>query len=323
VIVDCAGYVDGHREATLDLAHVQDWIAAHEGGFVWLGLVHPGDGELGEVLARFGLDDVDVPSILAPHRRPVITLEGELTWMVLRTATYDDAAELVSLGEISLFACHQFLITVRHGNAPELAGARKELEAEPDLLDEGVAAAVVAVVTAVVDSYSPTLDGFEKDAIEVEREVLSEDRDRPVRRLLNLSRQVRELQVAVESMEEPLERLRRHRSIGWTKQTLAELRSSLSHVERTVRRTKSLIDLLAAANAANLAQVSKQQNDDMRKISAWVAIAAVPTMIAGIYGMNFEHLPELRWTFGYPLVLSVMAAACLALYVAFRRRKWL
>jgi magnesium transporter len=323
VIVDCAGYIDGCRVGTLEPSEVQDWLVDNPDGFAWLGLAMPDAAELTSTCSAFGLHDVDVGAILSQHRRPVVTLENDLTWVVLRTANYDDQAELVTLGEISLLATRRFLITVRHGSAPQLASARKELEADPELLREGVAAAVMAVVTAVVDSYVPALDGFEKDAIEVESEVLSESRDRPVRRLVNLSRQIRELQNAVESMEEPLDRLHRHHTIGWTVETLAELRSAITHVERVVRRTRSLIDLVTAAHNANLAQVAKQQNDDMRKISAWVAIAAVPTMIAAIYGMNFRHLPELEWRFGYPLVIGVMVAACVVLYRVFRRNGWL
>lgn len=323
MIVDCAAYVDGKRATgRLDVADVPSWLQ-REGAFVWLGLRMPGADELRAICAAFGLGRLDVDGVLEPHRRAVLTQDNGTTWLVLRTALYDDVSEVVSIGEISLIAGQRFVITVRHGHASPLSGARKELESDREMLNDGVAAAVVTVVEAVVDSYGPALDGFEKDAIEVEREVLSESRVRPVRRLLNLKRQVRELQLAIDALEDPLTRLTRHRHLGWTKKTTAELRATISQLHRVAARARSLSELLNAAHEANLAQVSQQQNDDMRKISAWVAIAAVPTMIAGIYGMNFTHFPELDWVLGYPLVLAVMAVACTALYRSFRRRDWL
>ena len=271
----------------------------------------------------FGLSGVDVEEVLAPHRRPVLTVQDGVSWLVLRTAEYVDARETVSLGEISVLTGGRFVISIRHGQAAPLSGARKALESEPDLLRGGPVAALLAIIEAVVDSYGPALDGFEKDAIEIEREVLSESRHRPVRRLLNLSRQVRELQLVIEALEDPLARLGRHRHLDWTDQARDELEPIVGQVQRIAVRSRTLSDLLNAAHGANLAQVSQQQNDDMRKISAWVAIAAVPTMIAGIYGMNFAHMPELEWTVGYPLVLLLMATACLLLYRSFRRQDWL
>ena len=322
VIVDAGAYQGGKRvSGRLELAELQRW-AATDGAFVWVGLRMPSHAEMASICEQLDLD-VDIDEVLTPHRRPVVSRVDQVSILHLRTALYDDLSEQVSVGELTLLASANALVTVRHGHASPLSAARHELEHDGDLLDEGVTAAVVTVVRAVIESYRPALDGFEKDAVEVEREVLSESRQRPVRRLLNLSRQVRELHLAVEAMEEPLAELGRHRALGWTKQTRDELKSALTLVQRVVARTDSLMDLIQAANSANQAQVAAQQNDDMRKISAWVAIAAVPTMIAGIYGMNFDHMPELRSAWGYPLVLGLMLLACLAMYRSFRRRKWL
>jgi magnesium transporter len=230
---------------------------------------------------------------------------------------------MVTLGEISVLFSDRYLITIRHGTASPLAGARAALEGEPELLAEGVLAAVAAVIGAVVDSYGPALDGLENDVVEVEGEVLSESRHRPVRRLLNLSRQVREVQLVLEALDEPLDRLVRSRRLAWSDVTQAELEPILGQVRRVTARTRTLSDLLNAAHGANLAQVSQQQNDDMRRISAWVAIAAVPTMVAGIYGMNFEHMPELEMVAGYPVVLGLIALVCGWMYRTFRRQDWL
>jgi len=283
----------------------------------------PGPEELRQACAVFGLKGIDVDAVLAPHRRAVLGSQAGVAWLILRTSTYDDREEVVHLGEISVLASPRFIITVRHGKAAALSGTRQELEADPQRLRGGVPAALVAIVSAVVDSYGPALDGFENDAVEVEREVLSESRSRPVRRLLNLKRQVRELQLVVDALADPLERLTRKRDFVWTPATVSELHATLADVARLSARTKSLSALLSDAHSANLAQVSSQQNDDMRKISAWVAIAALPTMIAGIYGMNFEHMPELHSPIGYPIALALMAGACLLLYRSFRKRGWL
>lgn len=323
MIVDCAAYADGKRiTGKLEIEEVGPYLTRPD-AFVWLGLRMPNPEELRTACAVFGLGKIDVEAVLAPHRRAVLGDQAGVTWLVLRTSTYDDHEEVVHLGEISVLASPRFLITVRHGHAAALAETRKELEHDRDRLRGGVPAVLVAVVSAVVDSYGPALDGFEKDAVEVEREVLSEARIRPIRRLLNLKRQVRELQLVVDALDDPLERLSRKRGLSWTPSTLAELHATLADVHRLSHRTRSLSDLVSDAHSANLAQVSKQQNDDMRKISAWVAIAAVPTMLAGIYGMNFEHMPELDSPAGYPVALGVMAAACVGLYRSFRKREWL
>jgi magnesium transporter len=323
VIVDCAAYADGKRiSGTLSIEEVGPYLTRPD-AFVWLGLRMPNPDELRTACAVFGLGHIDVEAVLAPHRRAVLGQQAGVAWLVLRTSTYDDHEEVVHLGEISVLFSPRFLITIRHGHAAALADTRRELEHDRDRLRGGVPAAIVAVIGAVVDSYGPALDGFEKDAVEVEREVLSEARIRPIRRLLNLKRQVRELQMVVDALDDPLERLTRKGGLAWTPGTVAELQATLADVRRLSQRTRSLSDLVSDAHAANLAQVSKQQNDDMRKISAWVAIAAVPTMIAGIYGMNFEHMPELEAVAGYPVVVGVMAAACLGLYRSFRKRDWL
>lgn len=323
MIVDCAAYQKGRRVTeTLSISDAGAWLDQPD-TFVWLGLRMPSREELAEACHLLHLGHVDIDHVLSPHRRPTVSREGDVTVLVLRTAQYDDLTEQVSVGEITAIASPKSLVTIRYGQASPLSQARREMEMDSELLDDGVTAAFTAVIRAVVESYRPALEGFEKDAIEVEREVLSESRQRPVRRLLNLSRQVRELHLAVEAMGDPLLELGRNRALGWTKQTTHELRTSIQLVQRVVARTESLIELLSAAHGANLAQVSAQQNDDMRRISAWVAIAAIPTMIAGIYGMNFEKFPELRWQYGYPLILGVMALACFLLYRIFKKRGWL
>jgi magnesium transporter len=323
VIVDCAAYVDGVRAtATLPLEDVPDWVGRPD-AFVWVGLRVPSLEDLRTTLQAC-LTDADLAGeVLAPHDRPVLSTEDEVTTLVLRTARYNSSLAEVSLGELSVMVGDGFVVTVRHGHASPLSQLRAELERDPQRLAQGPQAVLAAVVEQVVDDYRPALDGLERAAIEIEREVFAESRQRPAKRIYALKREVRELLVALDSLHHPLSRLTRGRREGWSDEVVEELHEAAEELGRAVARTSTLSDLLTSALDANLAQVSVQQNEDMRRISAWVAIAAVPTMIAGIYGMNFEHMPELGWRAGYPLVLVLMAGACTALYRTFRRSGWL
>jgi magnesium transporter len=325
MIVDCAAYIDGVRVTQiLDLDDVADWIAKPE-AFVWLGLRMPDRAELSKVAAVCGMVDLDIDDAIAPHDRPVLTNAGAATWLVLRTGEYDDRLEKVLLGELSVLFTQQFIVTVRYGHASPLDGVRRELEAEPDheLLAHGVAGVVAAIVRRVVDDYRPMLDGFEKDVLESEQQVFADTRTRPVRRLYDLKRQILELLMIADALHDPLARITRTNPQLRPADVQEELQLATDQLARIVKRIQILSDLVTTAIDTNLTQVSLQQNEDMRRISAWVAIAAVPTAIAGIYGMNFEEFPELHWEFGYPAVLLVMATICAFLYRAFRRSGWL
>jgi magnesium transporter len=324
VIIDCAMYEHGHRldrPATLDaMGDLDDRPEA----FVWIGLRLPSAEELGEVLSRLGFEaEIDVSEVLTPHRRPVLTIEGRSLQLVLRTARYIDEDETITLGEMTLLVRDRAFVSVRHGPASPLGELRKSLEADGEQLIQGPLGVLTAIVNLVVADYSPALDGFENDVMEVEREVFSEGGPAPVRRLYRLKREVRMFQSPVDALDEPFARLvyyiRRHGDADLS-QDIDEISDQL---DRTVARTRSLSNLIDAALTATLAQVGIQQNEDMRKISAWVAMAAVPTLLAGIYGMNFTHMPELDWTIGYPLALVVMAVVVVGLFRTFKRRHWL
>ena len=325
MIVDCAAYVDGVRVTDrLELDEVGKWIADPK-AFVWLGLRMPTRDEVSKVAEVCGMDDLDVDDAIAPHDRPVLTNAGHASWLVLRTGEYHDQLEKVLLGELSVLFTPQFIVTVRYGQASPLDGVRRELEGddENDLLCEGVAGVVAAIVRRVVDDYRPMLDGFEKDVLESEQQVFADTRTRPVRRLYELKRQILELLVIVDALQDPLERLTRTNPHLRAPLVQEELQLADDQLARIVRRIGTLSDLVTTAIDTNLTQVSLQQNEDMRRISAWVAIAAVPTAIAGIYGMNFDDMPELRWDYGYPAVLLFTAGICLLLYRAFRKSGWL
>jgi magnesium transporter len=323
MIVDCAAYSGGVRvTGALDLDDVPEWLGKDD-TFVWLGLRMPNRDEMAKVRDVFGLPDLDVDAVVAPHRRPVLDLLDEATWMVLRTAEYNDKLEQLLLGELCVLFQERFVVTVRYGQASALAGVRRELEADPEFLRHGVPAVLAKVVERVVDDYAPALDGFERDVIEVEADVFSDSRHRPTKRLYRLKREILELLIVTDALHDPLDRALRTNPLLQAPDVHAELMMTVDQLSRIVTRTQILSDLIATAVDANMTQVSLQQNEDMRKISAWVAIAAVPTMIAGIYGMNFEHMPELEATVGYPAVLAFMGIVCWLLHRAFRRSGWL
>ena len=323
VIVDCAAYEHGKRVTDqLHLSEIGDWVARPE-TFVWLGLRMPSVEELAEGFAQCGVEDLEVDEVLAPHERPVFAVDGDQSTLVLRTAHYNNALSEVKLGELSVITGPSFVLSVRHGQASPLAGTRRELENDPEQLALGPPAVLAAIVNRVVEDYRPVLDAFERAALEIEKEVFAESLRRPVQRVYQLKRQVRELSVATDALDEPLDRLIRRRRVFWPPDAIAELEEAADLLDRSVNRARTLSDLLTSALDASLATISVQQNEDMRKISAWVAIAAVPTMIAGIYGMNFQNLPELDYEYGYFVVIGFMVAVCAFMYRRFRKAGWL
>jgi magnesium transporter len=321
VRIDCAAYVDGQRRdfdpATMTLDDVGG------GGFVWLGLRMPDQAELQQAMDSLGIAGVPALDVLTPHARPVLTVEGPVVQLVLRTAAYDDRNETIALGEMTMLFGPRSVLTIRHGHASQLSSARAALEADPERLRLGPSAVVAAVVNVVIDGYGPALDGFENDVIEVERDVFSDSNRQPVQRLYKLKREVRRMIVAIDSLDDPLARLIRVSGPHMPAPILHDLNEASDQLDRAVTRAHSLSGLLDAALTASLTQISVRQNDDMRKISAWVAMAAVPTMVAGIYGMNFENMPELEWAIGYPIVLGATGVAVGLLYRQFKKSGWL
>ncbi len=322
VIVDCAAYVGGQRATErLDLEELEAWLAKPD-AFVWLGLRMPSRDELAEVGSVLGIDEEELEEALTPHARPVLSIRPDQTWLVLRTVRWNQALGCLMLGELSVLAGPSYLVTIRHGQASPLTGLRHDLEVQQEGLDDPLRV-LAAVVTHVIENYRPALDAFEHEAIEVEREVFSADRPRRPRRLLELKRQVRDLYLAIEPLHEPLARLGRRLHDAASDDVRLELEEAGDVLASMVQRVHSMSGLLDSAFDANLAQIGIQQNEDMRRISAWVAMAAVPTLLAGIYGMNFDTMPELRMVWGYPFALGLMATIALLMYRGFKRSGWL
>ena len=320
MIVDCAVYERGVRVATKP--EVTGASRAGVGdAFVWVGLVEPTVEEFERVSTEFDLHELAVEDAVKAHQRPKLDHYGETLFLVLKTVEYVDSEELVEIGEVMIFVGERFLISVRHGPAGGLGTARERIERRPELLAHGPSAALYALVDRVVDTYGPVVRALEDDIEEIETAVFSDTRQNPVERIYKLRREVLQFHRAVAGLNQVLEMLLEEPPIPELIHDY--LRDVADHATRVGEQVDGFRELLASILQANLTRVSVRQNEDMRRISAWVAIIAVPTMIAGIYGMNFDHMPELEWRFGYPAVLIVIASACGYLYVRFRRSGWL
>lgn len=325
MIVDCAVYDSGCR-VTGEMTPEEACRARRGAGpdaFVWIGLYEPTEAEFESVRRAFELHELAVEDAIKAHQRPKLEIYDNTLFIVLKPARYVDEREEVEFGEIQVFAGTEFLITVRHRPASALGDVRRRMEADQQMLALGPGAVLHAVVDRVVDDYLPVVTGLEKDIHELEGQVFSASRENPAERIYKLKREVLEFQLASAPLLEPLDRLARRRIARVPEELTEYFRDVQDHLVRVVEQVASFRELLTSILEANLIQVGVRQNEDMRKISAWIAIVAVPTMIAGIYGMNFQNMPELTWTYGYPAAVGLMLAICISLWVFFRRIGWL
>jgi len=323
VIVDCAIYEEGRRrDGKVDLHH-----AYHEcrkgGKFAWIGMYEPTEEEFDSLRREFDLHPLAVEDAIHAHQRPKLEVYDDMVFIVLKTARYVDSEEVVQFGEILIFLGEDYILTVRHGEASALTRVRGALESDPGQLKHGPGAVLHAIVDRVVDDYTPALEGLGEDIEQVENEVFSGGRSNPAERIYRLKREVLEFNRAAAPLVEPIDRLAKGHYALVHPEVRAYFRDVNDHLIRVHEQLESFRDLLTSVLQANLSQITVRQNDDVRRISAIVAIVAVPTMIAGIYGMNFKHMSELGWSFGYPLVLAVMLTLCALLYRFFRRAGWL
>ena len=325
MIVNCAVYERGERRAAeldLDEAGAAAARCAAGDSFVWLGVHEPSAEEFEAIAREFDLHELAVEDAVKAHQRPKVELYDETLFVVVKTATYVDSEEVIEIGEVMLFVNPRVVITVRHGDGG-LGDVRARIERRPDLLVHGPGMALYAIVDHVVDGYEVAAQGIDVDIQEVERQVFSDDGENPAERIYKLEREVLDFHGAVGPLSVAVDEVVR----GHFEVVPVDLSEYFRDVHDHLRRVNAQItgfrELLGSALHANLTQVSVRQNEDMRKISAWVAILAVPTMVAGIYGMNFEHMPERDWEFGYPLVLLLIALVCAYLYRRFKRSGWL
>ncbi|WP_190015605.1 magnesium/cobalt transporter CorA [Streptomyces lucensis] len=331
MIVDCAIYRHGLRtEGPEDLSDALDEARA-AGGFAWIGLHEPSEREFDLVTREFGLHPLAVEDALKAHQRPKLEVYDDSLFLVLKPVVYEPAGDTVSTGEIMIFIGDCFVVTVRHGEGSPLASVRRRLEQEPEMLDKGPTSVLYAISDAVVDHYLEVATELQTDLEELEAEVFQPDTGgsrNTASRIYTFKRQVLEFRRATGPLTLPMTRLAGPGALGGGVPFVDDkarpfFRDVSDHLARVNESVEALDRLVSDILSAHLAQMSVRQNDDMRKISAWAAMAAVPTMLAGIYGMNFDHMPELHWLWSYPAVIAAMAVLEVLLYRLFKRRGWM
>ncbi|KOU54340.1 magnesium/cobalt transporter CorA [Streptomyces sp. NPDC060334] len=327
VIVDCAMYRDGRRsQAPKDFSDALDEARAGGDAFVWVGMHEPTEKEFEHVSQEFGLHPLAVEDALGAHQRPKLEVYDDSLFVVLKPVMYDEATDTVTTGELMVFIGDSFVVTVRHGEGAALAAVRHRLEHEPDVLKHGPTAVLYAVSDAVVDHYIEVAAELQSDLEELEAEVFAPnvtDTKNTAARIYGFKRQVLEFRRATSPLLQPMDRLA-FGSVPFVHDHAQPFfRDVADHLTKANEYIEGLDRLLSDALAAHLAQMGVRQNDDMRKISAWAAMAAVPTMVAGVYGMNFDHMWELHQRWGYPVLLVIMTVLCLGLHRMFKRRGWL
>ncbi|EFL18445.1 magnesium and cobalt transport protein CorA [Streptomyces sp. C] len=337
-VIDSAVYRDGRRVASpTTLADTFRLLRQQPDGMAWIGLHRPTESQLHSLAAEFDLHPLSIEDALEAHQRPKLERYGDTLFVVLRAARYLDALEEVDFGELHIFVGPDFLITVRHGAAPDLTAVRRRMEETPDLLSLGPEAVLYAILDAVVDGYAPVVAGVQTDMDEIETEVFRGDPE-VSRRIYELSREMVEFQRATRPLVGMLHGLMAgFAKYGTDEELQRYLRDVADHVTHTSERVDGFRQALTEILTVNATLVSQQQNAEMRalaeagfeqneeikKISSWAAILFAPTLVGTIYGMNFETMPELHWAAGYPFAILLMAVVCTSLYVIFRKRDWL
>jgi magnesium transporter len=330
-VVDCGLYVDGKREPgefSPDEALRQ--ACERDNAFVWLGLHQPSQEEMSGIARTYGLHELAVEDAVKAEQRPKLEQFGAVQFLVLRTARYvphselTETSQVVETGQMMLFIGERFVITVRHGDASELAPVRANLETErPALLEQGPWAVAYAVTDRVVDLYIEVADQVETDLDIIEEGAFSRDTASRVQQIYQMKREIVEFRRAVVPLQRPLATITSSQNRLVPKEIRRYFRDVQDHLTRTVEQVSSYDDLLNSILQARLAQVTVDQNNDMRKIASWAAISAVWTAFAGIYGMNFKYMPELNWWFSYPALWTLLLIISVLMYRAFRRNGWL
>jgi magnesium transporter len=329
-VVDCAVYAEGKRLAgRWTHERALEEVRGRADAFVWIGLHEPDEEQITGIADVFGLHELAVEDAVHAHQRPKLERYDDMLFMVLKTVRYVGKSggsaehEIVETGEIMAFVGADFVITVRHGEHSSLRDVRSKLDADPEQLALGPAAVLHAIADHVVDSYLAVTEAIEDDIDELEAEVFAPRSNVDSEQIYVMKREVLELRRAVVPLGGPVRKL----TEGYSSLVPHEVRSYFrdvdDHMVTVTERIAGFNELLTTLVDAALAKITMRQNNDMRKITAYVAIISVPTMIAGIYGMNFDAMPELHWTFGYPLIWMVIVVICLSLFRVFRRNEWL
>jgi magnesium transporter len=324
MIADNAIYVDGRRAARQpgSLQETYEALRRLDDGVAWIDLYEPTKEEFGSVAQELELPPRVIEGAIKPQQRPKLVRYGDSLFVVLKTARYLDDPEKVEFSEVHVLVGKDFIVTVRYEEIEALEEVRRRLEGEPESLRQGPQPILREIMDQIVDDYEPVLEGLGTDIQEVEVEVFGGSAD-VSQRIYELSRELVQFQRATSPLERALERGGERNEHDIDPELRSYLRELHDRVLRVVEPTEGFRDMLSDILVVNLTLISVRQNDQTKKISAWAAILIVPTLIAGIYGMNFDYMPELHWAFGYPLALALMVSICLGLYAVFRHIKWL
>ncbi|CAN7263086.1 magnesium/cobalt transporter CorA [Microbacterium foliorum] len=336
-IIDNAIYVDGIRTQNPRSLSETFEVLRERGGMSWIGLYRPSEAEIREVADEFGIHALVVEDALSGHQRSKLERYGEVLFMVLRSARYLDEAEEVEFGEIHVLVGPDFVVTIRHAESPDLGRVRRRLEGDPGLLKLGPEAVLYAILDEVVDEYAPVLAGLENDIDEIESQLFEDGVD-ATQRIYELGREVIDFQRAVQPLAGMLDSLLRGSAKYQVDEELQRyLRDVLDHTLRVSERANTFRTVLDSAltvestivarrqneEMRRMTELSIRQNDEVKKISGWAAILFAPTLVGTVYGMNFDHMPELHWTLGYPMAIALMVGMGVGLYWAFKRKGWL
>lgn len=322
-VIDCAAYARGARVADLTVDEIQGTLARPD-HFVWLGLYEPDQALLRRVQAQFGLHDLAIEDAINAHQRPKLEVYEDSLFVVLRTAQLEPSVRRLEFGETHIFLGRNYVITVRHGSMRSHIGVRQRCESTPQLLSKGPGYILYALMDFVVDQYLPIVRQIEEDVQELEDAVLGTPTSSDATaRIYHVKRDLLALRRAVSPLAEVCNRLMRFDLPHIPEDTRPYFRDVYDHILRLNETIDAQRELLTTALEAHLSLMSVAQNEHMRRITAWAAMIAVPTMIAGVYGMNFTHMPELQWQYGYYGALVLMLVACVGLFVGFRRTGWL
>jgi len=321
-VVNCAAYGRDGTRRDISLDAISDVLAVDDGSFVWVGLYEPDEVLLDKLQEEFGLHDLAVEDAHNAHQRPKIEAYGNSLFIAIHTAQTIDSH--IRFGETHVFVGPRYLVTVRHGASTSYSAARTRMEREPELLQHGPGAALYAVLDMVVDNFMPIVDEFSHELNELEQDIFAEDfRKGTVEKLYDLKRELTRLRMAVSPLQDILGQLARLRGALIDEEIQLYFRDVLDHAVRINESTDTLREMLTAAVTVNLSLVTVRQGETVKRLGAWAALLAAPTLITSWYGMNFTHMPELAGRWSYAVLIGVVAAACLVLYRMFKRARWL
>jgi len=322
-VVACVAYAEGRRVRDVEIPDISEALK-EPGVFVWVGLHDPSPELLQQIQMEFGLHDLAVEDAQVAHQRPKLEQYGDSVFVVLRPAILAPDQQRIELGETHLFVGPRYIVSIRHGDTPGYAAVRTRCESTPALLAKGPGFVLYAVMDFIVDHYFPVLDTLGDQLESLEDEIFSETFDRKtVQRIYDLKRNLVEVKRAVSPLVDVSNRLIRFDMPLIPEDTRPYFRDVYDHAIRINEHVDTLRELLTGALEAHLSLTAVAQNDAMKKLAGWAAIIAVPTMVAGVYGMNFKFMPELEWRYGYPAVMAGMAVVCGFLYSRFKRSGWL